>query len=486
MSKNLSSIVILTHNQLEYTKLCIESIRKYTAVPYEIIIVDNASNDGTVEYLETQDDIKLIKNKENLGFAAGCNQGISIAEGEYIVLLNNDTIVTENWLNNLLYCLHNADDAAIVGPVTNNISGKQKIAAEYMDINDMHEFAKNINNQKQIWKKALRLVGFCMLARKSLFDEIGLFDENYGIGNFEDDDLCLRALLRGYNLYISTTTFIHHFGSITFKNMNIDYAEIMRKNENYFKHKWGYSPTYYFFERPEILTKVPLEAKHVLDVGCGAGALGLELKNRRNTEVVGIEINKDISKIAEKNLDKVITTDVENLDLEYPECYFDVIILGDVLEHLKEPWLLLEKLKKYLNENGLIIASIPNINHISIILKLLTGDFNYEDAGLLDKTHLRFFTKNTILKMFERSGLSILNMEGIALYNEYYNNILNIFSDIAKKLKISDNYNQEGIVYQYIITAKKRNLLVNSTFSLCLLTKDEEKNIDRSKTVSKT
>ncbi|HHV75686.1 MAG TPA: glycosyltransferase family 2 protein, partial [Thermoanaerobacterium sp.] len=118
INKNkLSSIIIVTHNQLEYTRKCIESIRKHTKLPYELIVIDNASNDETVEYLESQHDIKLIKNNENRGFPASCNQGISIAKGEYIVLLNNDTIVTENWLNNLLYCLNNAENAGIVGPV---------------------------------------------------------------------------------------------------------------------------------------------------------------------------------------------------------------------------------------------------------------------------------------------------------------------------------------------------------------------------------
>jgi GT2 family glycosyltransferase/ubiquinone/menaquinone biosynthesis C-methylase UbiE/Tfp pilus assembly protein PilF len=479
MNDKLCSIIILTHNQVEYTKKCIESIRIYTKLPYEIIVIDNASNDETVEYLESQHDIKLIKNNENRGFPASCNQGISIAKGEYIVLLNNDTIVTENWLNNLLYCLNNAENAGIVGPVTNNISGEQKIITYYKDINEMHKFAKEINQQEQKWKKTLRLVGFCMVMRKSLFDEIGLFDENYGIGNFEDDDICLRTLLKGYNLYINNTTFIHHFGSVTFKNMSIDYTSIMKKNEEYFKRKWGYNPSYYFFKRPEILNKIPVEAKHVLDIGCGAGALGLELKNRQETEVVGIEINKDIAKIAANNLDNVIVADVEFLNLQYTEQYFDVIILGDVLEHLKEPWLVLEKIKKYLAKDGLIIASIPNINHISIIIRLLYGDFSYEDAGLLDKTHLRFFTKNTILRMFEKCELNILNIEGITVDNQYYSKMLKIISDIAKQLNISDNYYKEGTVYQYIVTAKKRNLSKISTLSLCLITKDEEKNIAR-------
>ena len=100
---NNTSIIILTYNNLNYTKECLDSIKKYTKEgTYEIIIVDNNSTDGTVEYLKSQPDLKVIYNKENMGFPKGCNQGISLASNSNdILLLNNDTIVTNNWLDNL-------------------------------------------------------------------------------------------------------------------------------------------------------------------------------------------------------------------------------------------------------------------------------------------------------------------------------------------------------------------------------------------------
>lgn len=106
-----TSIILLTYNQLDYTKLCIESIRKFTPKgQYEIIVVDNNSNDGTVEYLKAQEDLRVIYNDYNAGFPKGCNQGIEISKGESILLLNNDTIVTPNWLNNLDSVLYSSDD----------------------------------------------------------------------------------------------------------------------------------------------------------------------------------------------------------------------------------------------------------------------------------------------------------------------------------------------------------------------------------------
>ena len=109
MQSNLVSIIILTFNQLKYTKECVESIRKHTPEPHEIIFVDNGSTDGTGKWLKklvkNNSNYKLIENKKNLGFSKGCNQGIEASSGEYILLLNNDVVVTENWLAGMLECL---------------------------------------------------------------------------------------------------------------------------------------------------------------------------------------------------------------------------------------------------------------------------------------------------------------------------------------------------------------------------------------------
>ena len=119
-SEQLTSIIILTYNQLAHTKNCLASIRQFTRPEeYEIIVVDNCSTDETVAWLKQQKDIRAIFNNENKGFPAGCNQGIRIARGSEILLLNNDTIVTPNWLNNLKRALYSDASIGAVGPVTN-------------------------------------------------------------------------------------------------------------------------------------------------------------------------------------------------------------------------------------------------------------------------------------------------------------------------------------------------------------------------------
>ncbi|MGR9632912.1 glycosyltransferase [Bacillus cereus] len=166
----LTSIIILTHNQLKYTKECIESIRKYTdQQEYELIVVDNASNDGTVQWLQQQQDILMIENAENMGFPKGCNQGIRKAKGENILLLNNDVVVTKKLVKKtyLPVCMQKKNTAA-VGPVTNSASYYSAIPISYTNIQEMQEFASEFNqSNSEKWEERMKLIGFCMLIKKN-------------------------------------------------------------------------------------------------------------------------------------------------------------------------------------------------------------------------------------------------------------------------------------------------------------------------------
>lgn len=238
---HLTSIVILTYNQLEYTKLCIESIRKFTPKEkYELIVVDNNSNDETVKWLKEQDDIKLILNNENYGVAKGCNQGIKISNGDNILLLNNDTIVTPNWLYNLDACLWSNSKIGAVGCVSNYVANCQQIQVKYKDIISMLDFATKFNiKDSHKYELRSRLIGFCLLIKKEVINKIGLLDEQFFPGNFEDDDYCMRILKANYKLVLSKDTFIHHFGNLSFKKNNLDYTKIFNENKKKFQEKWS-------------------------------------------------------------------------------------------------------------------------------------------------------------------------------------------------------------------------------------------------------
>ncbi|MFB5762020.1 glycosyltransferase family 2 protein [Paenibacillus medicaginis] len=234
--------MILTRNQIALTQACLESIRRHTREPYELILVDNGSTDGTLDYLRAQPDVTLIENGENKGFAKGCNQGYARSNGDYIMFLNNDTIVASNWMSNLLRTLNEDPRAGAVGPVTNYSSGHQQINVSYSNIEELDDFAKQHREAHAgMYTEVRRLVGFCLLTRRAVLEEVGLFDEIYGLGNYEDDDLSLRMIRSGYGLRVVLDSFIHHHGHATTHHELPDssLAQLLQRNAEIATRKWG-------------------------------------------------------------------------------------------------------------------------------------------------------------------------------------------------------------------------------------------------------
>ncbi|MFH1753518.1 MAG: class I SAM-dependent methyltransferase [Candidatus Omnitrophota bacterium] len=163
---------------------------------------------------------------------------------------------------------------------------------------------------------------------------------------------------------------------------------------------------YYRGARAEIVDLVIPEAQRVLDIGCACGITGQMLKERGVREVVGVEIDPQACGEAAKRLDRVHLGDVQVMPLPYKE-YFDCIIYADVLEHLVDPWSLLKRHRELLREGGSVLASIPNVGHYRVIKKLIKGSWTYDDKGVLDSTHLRFFALKNIRDMFSQAGYRI-------------------------------------------------------------------------------
>lgn len=174
-------------------------------------------------------------------------------------------------------------------------------------------------------------------------------------------------------------------------------------------------PTGYFEgNREDMLTYIPQGIRTSLEFGCGFGGFSALLKERFGTESWAVEIDRAAAQEATKKLDSVINADATESIKDIPDSYFDCIILFDMLEHLSDPYSLLCSLKTKLTHTGVIITSIPNIRYYRAFVDLVMhGNWDYKDHGILDKTHLRFFTYKSIVKMFNQLGFEILLMEGI-------------------------------------------------------------------------
>ncbi len=220
------SIVMAVYNQIQYTKQCLETIYKFTSRPFEIIIIDNASTDGTEQYLKDVDAV-VIRNATNLGCAVAWNQGIRLSRGRSAVILNNDVLVTPGWLEALVHFMEKTGHGVVSPSVREG-------ALDY----DLLTYSKNFT---QMCSQASRteVIGCCMLIHQSVFNKIGLFDEQFFVGH-EDTDFLWRCRQAGFTVGMTGSAFVHHFSQITQKYLrsSVDSNYRVLNEEKFFK-KWG-------------------------------------------------------------------------------------------------------------------------------------------------------------------------------------------------------------------------------------------------------
>lgn len=259
-TKKLTSIIILAKDQFEYTKECIDSIYQFTPEPFELVLIDNGSRDNIPNYFaelkRTKNNVKVVKNIENVGFPKGVNQGLREAVGDYVLIGNNDTIVTPGWLKRMQEVIESNPKIGLVGPMSNNISGLQLIEnLEYSTLQEMLQIAENLKrNYAGQTIEFPRLAFFCTLIKREVIDKIGGLDEIFSPGNYEDDDFCMRSQIAGYKALILKDVFIHHYRSRSFVDDGNDaYRERLQKNRSIFAKKWGGTPEEIWLEGKKIM-----------------------------------------------------------------------------------------------------------------------------------------------------------------------------------------------------------------------------------------
>lgn len=300
------SIILVVHNNWSYTEQCLHRLLQPGHYPnLEVIIVDNASKDQTPSFLQRLHHplIKVITSPANLGFAAGNTLGSKQSTGEYIILLNNDTLVPDgSWIARLLKPFQDDDRLAMTGPMSNHVGNDQALdhfigdAVQGADPRWLNEF---YGLYRRRYRYTDLLGFFCVAIKRKVWEHVGALDPAYGIGMFEDDDYCERVKNAGYRLAIVEDAFVYHHGSITIKKLQDHvYKALWSKNKAYYEQKWnkpwrmpkGPDSIFHMLERPdEIAAKIKETGKRTVLI------LGLTIweTNARRWQQIVKGLNED-------------------------------------------------------------------------------------------------------------------------------------------------------------------------------------------------
>lgn len=410
----------------------------------QVVILDWEESKEVTDWLLGEKEIRVLSVKGHTPHKAYEMAVKLTGEKDDLMILDKGSALLSHALFQLRMSLYRDGEIGAVNAVTN---GPAYGLTEYETPIRWADGYAILHNLPGDDKMDPALVPSCgsLLVNRKCWEEIKGFDPSFLTLEVAEKDLSFQLLS------LKKLTFLCHHGYVyTLVQAQNNPARLL--DYNHFHEKWNVRLNYSMFSRPEILALItnPYDTPlRVLDVGCACGASLLSIKNKfPMAELHGIELDPGSWSIASK-LFEVTQGNVEQ-NLDYPEEFFDYIIFGDVLEHLNQPEAVLVNMKRYLKPGGMILASIPNIMHISVISELLNGSFTYQDSGILDRTHLRFFTKAEIIKMFSRAGYEILDIGNTRVWVS--DDQLRL---IEKLCALSTSQTEAYTAYQYLVKARK-------------------------------
>jgi GT2 family glycosyltransferase/capsular polysaccharide biosynthesis protein len=409
--KQKVSIIIMMHNNLQLNQLCIDNIRKYTEQGiYEIIVVDNASKDGSTQWLKQQTDIKCIYNEQELGYSTCYNQGIEIAYGENLLLLSSAIIVTSNWLNNLLTALYSDENIGAVSPLTNNYTNQDTLY-QYTSIVELQELAihNNVSNNAS-WEDVLHLESFCILVKKKIMKNIGRLDQAFTIERFVNKDFVLRIKENGYKIILCKDTFVH-------QEIDVIKDEVLNGNRVNFYEKWKIE-TFYI----EIIKSKNFHMANVLQIECNGGETLLNIKSTLpQIKCYGLTSSKLFSK--SEGITIIHTSEPYDYLEYFRKRQFDIIIINNKIEYNTDITQLLHSVIYYCDVNGYIFLKIPKKIFFEFKILKHQNFFNIECS--LGEAYIVAFTTQSLNGNYLRSVLK--NIESDINIEENYQFIYKSF-----------------------------------------------------------
>lgn len=235
----ICDVIMLTWNQLDITKRCIESFLSKTDAPSRLIVIDNDSRDGTKEYVASLKDtpkhkVKVVLNKENRGFVGGMNQGIEISSAPYVCLANNDLVFTREWLKEIISVFNNYEKVGVLNPNSNSLG-------EYLPQGfSLDEFAQDLKNRhSSVFIEMPFCAGFCMVIKREVISRVGGLSPEFAPFFFEDTDFSMKAQNAGFLVGMAKASYVWHKGSSSVNKLGKKKEEFFARSRRIFFKKWG-------------------------------------------------------------------------------------------------------------------------------------------------------------------------------------------------------------------------------------------------------
>ena len=409
------SIIIPLYNMREKLERCLFSVRNTVRIPYEVIVVDDGSSaDEQIFTSDAMDHVRLLRSEEHHGYTHAVNEGIRASEGEVLLFLHADVMLAPHTVEDML-------DVLIADPNVGAVTAVAPVAYrraqlippnDYLSWDDYVHVAEEIRAQAALPCPEILAEMFALMARRDAVSTAGNLDERYSFPALVSYDFTVSMTRAGYGGATLPSTYVHRDG----ENPDTS-SDSYRRECDFFHEKWGVSLDYSFSPRRDLMSLMDFSKAglRVLEIGCACGVTLREIGARSSSaRLYGVELNEKAAEIAAPYA-TILSMDVERLDPSQVAERFDYIVMGDVIEHLQNPWKAIENMRELLAPGGEVIASIPNIGHISNLYEVLSGNWTYKSMGLLDRTHLRFFTKKEIIKLFQEAQFDIQDMRYITV-----------------------------------------------------------------------
>lgn len=476
-------VIIPAYRKPEQLRRCLDRLERQTQ-PVEVFVRDNS--------------------EDNLYFTAAVNEGLRRflrTDCPAMLVLNQDMYLAPDAVEHLWEFMSTNSRCGIAAPI--EIIADHPAGAAIGGGLEAFPWGRHLtgavesfrHNEKVHWTR-----GVCMLLRREMIEEIGLLDRNLKF-ICSDSDYCLTARERGWQVWRVGAAVGEHEAGGASAGVGSDptLEHIKTADALFFAKKWltgdiyrklsyegdcltqegiaagirelrgetapngdlpgGLQPDgqmkdlgYYSCDRPEVLALVSASAKAILDIGCGVGNLGRGIKARQPAKVIGIEWYGTAAKRAAEVLDRVYQGDINKILPQLPDESFDTVIMADVLEHLFDTDGILRLVRSKLISGGHLILSLPNVGHWSVVSSLIEGRWDYSEQGLLDRTHVRFFTRSTAIETLRHHDFEIsrINATSVGIGPPAgFSQALRSFGFRAA------TFDRDSKCFQYLIKAKK-------------------------------